>query len=672
MKLSRRTNTIILWVISIGLLVGMVITFTPSLGNLGSNVANGGQPALIVNGETISDIEVARVRQNPLFSSVTEGQVGEDLELLLAHQLINQELFDQAAARTRVSGREVRQRVDEFRESQGVAGRRNDQAYKQLIGQAGFTDQQFRAYLEEQLRRQKYEESLVEDVEVTEEEVRTYYLANQGQYQSEERIVARAIVVDDAELAEQLRERVQAGESFAELAREHSEERASTAGALGAPQGSSDPQPVGRAALPQAVSSAAFAMRGPGLTEVIESGGRYYLVQVEEFVPQSPRPLEEVEERVRQDALAAKQAGVVQRRIEEMRQEAEITIPEGSELEYEDYPVARVGDEEILASELALATYSSQQIQQNLTPQLAPVIVEFFKPAILENLIEQKLAYLGADQLDADFVGSEGQIAQQAMAYVSRDATVDEGAVQEYYEANTGRYTVPAQADVTRVEFDSQEAAEAFRSALLDGAALEEAAEEQNGDVSDLGTVREGQLEEALDRALFATEAFEPLPQSERDVSDVLVLETEVPAATQEADGDGSEEGGDDSATDESADADEATAADEAAAEEPQTEESFVVLVAERTPEQVRPLAEVREQVEQAVLAQERAEIQSQWLDSLREEIEVENLLAQAREEAAAADESATQEAAGEQSAEESTEGTEAQPASEGEEAEGQ
>ena len=36
MRLSRKTNTIILWVVSIGLLVGMIITFTPSLG--GSNL----------------------------------------------------------------------------------------------------------------------------------------------------------------------------------------------------------------------------------------------------------------------------------------------------------------------------------------------------------------------------------------------------------------------------------------------------------------------------------------------------------------------------------------------------------------------------------------------------------------------------------------------------------
>ncbi|HEX7004233.1 MAG TPA: peptidyl-prolyl cis-trans isomerase [Trueperaceae bacterium] len=658
MKLSRRTNTIILWVISIGLLVGMVITFTPSLGNLGSGLADGGQPALIVNGETISDIEVARVRQNPLFSSVTEGQVGEDLELLLVNQLIRQELLDQAAARTRVSGREVRQRVDEFRESQGVAGRRNDQAYKQLIGQAGFTDQQFRDYIEEQLRRQKYEENLIEDVEVTDAEVETFYLANRDLYQSEERIVARAIVVDDAELAEELRQRVRAGESFAELAGEYSEEWADRGGALGAPQGSSEPEPVGRAALPQAVSSAAFSLRGPGLTDVIESGGRFYLVQVEEFVPESPRPFEEVADQVREDALAAKQAGVVQQHIEELRQEAQITIPEGSELEYEDYPVARVGDEEIMASELALATYSSQQIQQNLNPQLAPLIVEFFKPTILENLIEQKLAYLGAQQLDADFVGSEALVAQQARDYVSRDATVEEERVQEFYEANTGRYVVPAQADVTRVEFESQETAESFRASVLEGTEVEAAAEEQGGSITDLGTVREGQLEEALDRALFATDAFEPLPGSELEVSDVLVLETEVPAkeSTEETAEETTEE-----TAEEPGDA-AGEEGEEAAAEEPQTEETFVVLVAERTPERVRPLAEVREQVEQAVLAQERAQIESEWLDGLREEIEVENLLAQAREEAAAANESSEQDAAEEAPAEADTE-----PAQEGE-----
>ncbi|MEX2535441.1 MAG: peptidyl-prolyl cis-trans isomerase [Trueperaceae bacterium] len=679
MRLSRRTNTIILWVISIGLLLGMIITFTPTIGGFGGSASNEGETVLLVNGEPISELDVARARQNTLFSSVTEGQVGEDLELLLVEQLVNQEVFDQAAARTRVSGREVRAEVETFRESQGVAGRRNDQAYLQVIGRSGFDDQSFRAYIEEQLRRSEYEESLIEEVEVSDAEVETFYLANTDQYRSDERILARAIVVEDAQLAAELRERALAGEDFADLASENSVERADRGGALGAPQGSTEPQPVGRAALPQDVSAAAFALPGPGLTEVVESGQRAYLVQVEEHVPASLRPLDEVEEQVRADALAAQEAGVVQRHLEELSSQANVEVPEGSDIEYDDYAVARVGDEEILASDLALATYSNQQIQQNLNPQLAPLIVEFFKPTILETMIDRKLAYLGAEQLEADFVGSEAQVAEQALAFVSRDASVDEEAIDEYYQANARLFTIPAQADALRVEFGSQQAAEAFRSAALEGSEIEAAAEEQSGAMSELGTVREGQLEEALDRALFATDAFESLPDDEREVSDVLVLESEQPEGSEVDEGDAAADGeADDAAADEvAADdvaADEVAANDEAAADGPfGRKETFVVLVANRTPEQLRPLSEVRDQVEQAVLQAERAELSQQWLAGLREAIEVVNLLAQAQEEAAT--EAATEaDAAGETEepaagagSEDAAAEAEAAPASEGE-----
>ena len=63
-----------------------------------------------------------------------------------------------------------------------------------------------------------------------------------------------------------------------------------------------------------------------------------------------------------------------------------------------------------------------------------------------------------------------------------------------------------------------------------------------------------------------------------------------------------------------------------------------MVLVATRTPERVRSFEEVRAQVEGAVLQSKRSELQSAWLDGLRERITVENLLAQASAAPAAPD----------------------------------
>lgn len=641
MKLSKRTNTIILWIIAIALTVGMIVMFTPTIGNLGGGQRDTSTPALLVNGEAITELEVARAQQGGLYSRVREGEAAEDLELLLLDQLIQQEVLAQAASRVRVSGGDVRQAVNDFREQNGVAGRNNDEAYLALIGRVGFTDQDFRAYLREQLRLEEYQRQLIEDASVTDEEVEAFYQLNRDEYRQDERILARMIVVDDLELAADLRAQAAGGADFAELAQEHSLERADRGGALGAPADSSEPQPVGRAALPNEVAAAAFGLQGPGLTEVVEAGSRAYVVQVEEHIPADTQPLDEVRAQVEEDALAAKQGRILEDHIDELRAEATISSPEGSQYAFEDDVVARVGDSEIMESDLVRATYTNPQIQQALGPQNADLIAQFFKPTILAQLIDRKLAYLGAQELDAEFIGSEGLVAQEALAWVSRDVTATEEELRAFYDASQQRFTLPAEADATQVTFDALDPAEAFRSALLAGAEVAAAAEEFGGSLEELGTVFAGDLDDALDTALFGTDAFDSLPDSERSVSDVLVIEEPAPAAEVDAETDDTPaEGGDgeaDPATEDDAAAedgegtsealnDAATGADDAAAA---TVERFVVLVAIRTPERVRPFDEVRAQVEQSVLNQKRSEVQAEWLASLREEIEVENLLSQ-------------------------------------------
>lgn len=628
MRFTPRTNTIILWVVSIGLMVGMVITFTPTLGALGGGGGPESQPSLFVNGEPVTQMEVNRARQSPLFAAVQEGPVAEDLELLLVDSLVRQEVLRQAASDERVGGGDVRQAVDDFREQNGVAGSGNDEAYRRLINNAGFTDADFRDYMRQQLRMEQYQASLSEGVEVSEAEVETFYLANRQQYATEPRIAARQLVVEDQETAEALRRRALAGEAFADLARENSLERAEQGGAIGG----ETPEPVGRAALPSAVAEVAFGLPGPGITDVVESAGRFWLVSVEAIVPAETQPLEAVRDEVREDALEAKRDAAVQQRIEELRADAEVTFPEDAELAYEDPVVATVGGVEIHASDLARATYTNPQIQQSLSAETASLILQFFKPTILEQLVERELALQGASELDATFFGTDAQVARSARAFVARDAEAGEEEIQAFYEENQDRYVVPASADVLRVDFDGADAAEAYRDEVLGGTDPAQAAEAAGVDLQDLGTVQEGELDEPLDSALFASDGFEPVGDTALEASDVLVIEEEAEGA--EAD-EAPEEW--EAPAEDGADADPAAGegpqAEEDGAADAAVEETFVVLLAARTEERVRPLEEVRSQVEQAVLDQERTEMQEAWLSDLREEIEVENRLAEVQPE---------------------------------------
>lgn len=639
MSMSKRTRTVILWGIAIGLLVGMVISFTPTMGlNFGGQSAMLGTPQILVNGEPIREAEVTQASQGTLFNAVSEGPVAEDLERLLVDELVRQKLIEQAAAPIRVSNGDVRAAVDEFREARGVAGRANDRNYVNLIASGGFTDETFRDYLRGQLKVSSWEESLVSDVEVSDAEVEAYYQSHLSSYQSEEQIVARHIVVEDRDLATELREQVVAGASFAVLAAENSIEAAEREGALGAPVGETEPQPVGRPALPTAVANAAFALRGAGLTDVVEAAGAFHIVQVEQYLPASARPLEEVRATVEEDTLTAKQQGVVEAEIERLRSAATVEFPATSTLSFDNPTIAIVGDTEIPVVDLDRATYNNPQIQQALSPETADLITQLFKPAVLDQLIDTELAYQGAQNLDVDLVGSKAGVAQAALSYVSRDATFTEEEVEEYYENNEAAFTLSAEAVVTEVSFADLQAAQGFRSALLDGADLDEAAAENGGTVTEHGRVMPNTLPAELDTAVFDTEAFEALPDGDNDVSDVIVIVTQAPAeeaddgeaadgeaeAASEAEGAEVAADEDAGAAAESADGEAATDAETAATQaEPVEIETFVVLVADRTPARLRPLEDVRAQVETAVRNQNRQALSSEWLTDLRDEIEV-------------------------------------------------
>src|SRR5690606_29131547 len=158
--------------------------------------------------------------------------------------------------------------------------------------------------------------------------------------------------------------------------------------------------------------------------------------------------------------------------------------------------------------------------------------------------------------------------------------------------------------------FTDLEAAANFRRDLIDGGDLSEAAAARGGSVTEHGRVLPNTLGTELNTALFSTSAFAELPSSDLEVSDVIVLLTPVDdVEVPEEDADGDEAEGEEP--------------DPAVTTGPTELETFVVLVAERTPARERPLEDVRAQITATVLANNRQALRAEWLAGLRDEIDV-------------------------------------------------
>lgn len=116
---------------------------------------------------------------------------------------------------------------------------------------------------------------LAPNVEVTDEEVRTFFDSNSHLFAQQEMVRARHILVKTEDEAKALRQQLVDGADFAELAQQHSTDTGSAArgGDLGW---------FGRGVMVEPFEKAAFALEVGEISEPVETSFGYHLILVEE------------------------------------------------------------------------------------------------------------------------------------------------------------------------------------------------------------------------------------------------------------------------------------------------------------------------------------------------------------------------------------------------------
>jgi len=135
---------------------------------------------------------------------------------------------------------------------------------------------------------------VAESIEVSEDDLLSHYEDNQNRYLQDEQRQARHIMIlsdDDEDAAEaealELFNRIQAGESFAALAEEHSDDggTASRGGDLGV---------LTRSQLPGELGGAIFSMNAGEVEGPVQSDFGFHVIQLDSILEQGPLPLDQV------------------------------------------------------------------------------------------------------------------------------------------------------------------------------------------------------------------------------------------------------------------------------------------------------------------------------------------------------------------------------------------
>ncbi|UCG93392.1 MAG: peptidyl-prolyl cis-trans isomerase [candidate division WOR-3 bacterium] len=190
--------------------------------------------------------------------------------------------------------------------------------HKYFLNDSYFTKLQ--AALTELMSRGLYIKVVVEAVSVDSEEVKDYYTEHKDDFKIPESVRAREIVVEERELAQQIRNvLLKNPTAFDSLAKTHSIGAAkSRGGSLGL---------VRRGMKPKKFDDVVFTLRAGEMSRVFSADDKKYtIVVVDEYNPETYRPFEEVQQHIEANLLRQKQGQVVNEFLATIREEADIQI----------------------------------------------------------------------------------------------------------------------------------------------------------------------------------------------------------------------------------------------------------------------------------------------------------------------------------------------------------
>lgn len=293
--------------------------------------AQGFGPAATVNGVEISRQKVEAQTNHQVNArgmgsgGITQPGTYAQIQQEVMDQLIVQELLWQEAQRRDfiASDEDVDQQMQKLKRDFDT-----ERAFLFKIKEGGFTEETYRANIREQKSVQRMvADGIAAAIEITDEEVAEFYVANLNLMTVPEQIRARHILInvpaDDETAKVAAQEKIAAvqkelaeGAGFALLAMQRSEgPSANQGGDLGF---------FGRGQMVPAFEEVAFAMQPGEISEVVETQFGYHVIKLEERQEGRVVSVAEASERIRPHLTQQRLQETVEKLVEDLRASAEI------------------------------------------------------------------------------------------------------------------------------------------------------------------------------------------------------------------------------------------------------------------------------------------------------------------------------------------------------------
>jgi foldase protein PrsA len=209
-----------------------------------------------INGDSISKDE--------LYDVMVEQYGAATVEQLIADKIVASEAKKQKIT---ISDEELNKEVDKLKESYG-----GEEVFDQVLASNNTTVDVLKEDLKNYLTMRKLIEP---QIEITDEELKTYFDENKDSLGEAEQVKASHILVEDEETAKEIKQKLGDGADFAELAKEYSTDEGSkeNGGELGF---------FPRGTMVTEFEDVAFSLSINEISEPVKSDYGYHIIKVEE------------------------------------------------------------------------------------------------------------------------------------------------------------------------------------------------------------------------------------------------------------------------------------------------------------------------------------------------------------------------------------------------------
>lgn len=199
--------------------------------------------------KVIASSKVGDITQNDLYEEMKASIGDQAFQLLMIEKVLDSK-YD-------VTDKQVDAQLKADKEQLG-------ENFETLLAQQGYTEESYKKYLRLNLLQ---EAALIEDVEVSEDEIKAEYENTKNE------INARHVLVEDEETAKKVKAELESGKEFAEVATAYSTEPAAqqSGGELGW---------FGKGAMAAEFEEAAFALEPNVISEPVQSSFGFHVIEV--------------------------------------------------------------------------------------------------------------------------------------------------------------------------------------------------------------------------------------------------------------------------------------------------------------------------------------------------------------------------------------------------------